>query len=144
MSRRQSGGREGEVCIPLSCSPYHQAPRYARGYSGTGVPPWCVAVTPQLLSVPLVLLCQTWHCLQMASTQPGSPAQSWPWHTEVPVCPDQNVHSCSASTAFNGGNLQPILKSRLKGILENLASPLHSQALSTALSWVFGLKNICN
>lgn len=36
------------------------------------------SVAPEFLSMPLVLLCQIWHCLQMASTQPGSRAQSWP------------------------------------------------------------------
>lgn len=95
--RRQSVGEGGGGVHPSVMQPLSPGSQTWQGLFWERCPTMvcgrAASVAPQVLSVPLVLLCQTWHCLQMASTQPGSPAQSWPCPTEVPVCPNQNVHS---------------------------------------------------
>lgn len=143
------GGRGGKVCILLSRSPFHQAPRCARGYSGRGVPPWCVAGLLQQLHSSSVCL---WFCCAKHSI-----ASKWhpPNLAALPRAGRDPQKCLCASIRMCTVALRPLLltvvTSRLflnsdfclKGIRENLASPLHAQALSTALSWVFGLKNIC-
>lgn len=108
--------KRGKCASLYHGSPTDQTPKYPGGTSGRGVPPrgvagllpWLHSASPCLWQA---LLCQTWRCLQLASTQPGSLAQSWPGPTEVllPVHPDQ---SSSASSAFSSGNLRSIFKSR--------------------------------
>lgn len=151
MLRRQSvGGGRGEVFTPLSGNPYRQAPRCAgevlgkvshhgvwQGCSSSSTVPLCAFGRSRCAKQGVA---SKWHPPNLAALPRAGPDLQ-----KCPCAPIRMSTSALHPLLLTVVTSSLFLKAGfcLKGIPESLASPLHAQALSTALSWVFGLKNLC-